>query len=156
MRLELIPPEPQSGVLTLELRSPQWVRGWDLNPRPSGYEPDELPIAPPRSMPMFLFVRKHGNAGPALAEISPLCVRRSPVPALEPPEGFEPSSMRSTNPPFCLLNYGGAIGITNCILYAIINWRREERYHRNSSYGKEYIRRCRLCSSCTSLSSRCL
>src|SRR5882762_8044928 len=20
-----------------------WLRGWDLNPRPSGYEPDELP-----------------------------------------------------------------------------------------------------------------
>ena len=44
-RLELVFPGPQPGVLTLELRSPQWVRGWDLNPRPSGYEPDELPTA---------------------------------------------------------------------------------------------------------------
>ena len=27
-----------------ELRRPQnWLRGRDLNPRPSGYEPDELP-----------------------------------------------------------------------------------------------------------------
>lgn len=93
-------------------------------------------LLPPRSMPMFLFVRKHGNAGPALAEISPLCVRRSPVPALEPPEGFEPSSMRITDPPFCRLNYGGMIGITNCISYAIINWRREERCHRNSPTRK--------------------
>ena len=23
--------------------SQKWLRGWDLNPRPSGYEPDELP-----------------------------------------------------------------------------------------------------------------
>ena len=45
MRFELIPPEPQSGVLTLELRSPQWVRGWDSNPRLPGYEPGELPTA---------------------------------------------------------------------------------------------------------------
>ena len=27
-----------------------WLRGWDLNPRPSGYEPDELPgCSTPRS-----------------------------------------------------------------------------------------------------------
>jgi len=25
------------------LSSKKWERGWDLNPRPSGYEPDELP-----------------------------------------------------------------------------------------------------------------
>ena len=24
-------------------RGDAWWRGWDLNPRPSGYEPDELP-----------------------------------------------------------------------------------------------------------------
>ena len=28
---------------SLVLRSLNWLRGWDLNPRPSGYEPDELP-----------------------------------------------------------------------------------------------------------------
>ena len=27
-----------------------WLRGLDLNQRPSGYEPDELPSAPPRDM----------------------------------------------------------------------------------------------------------
>jgi hypothetical protein len=28
----------------------KWLRGWDLNPRPPGYEPDELPTAPPRDI----------------------------------------------------------------------------------------------------------
>ena len=28
--------------------SMMWLRGLDLNQRPSGYEPDELPTAPPR------------------------------------------------------------------------------------------------------------
>ena len=27
-----------------------WLRGLDLNQRPSGYEPDELPAAPPRDI----------------------------------------------------------------------------------------------------------
>src|SRR5262245_54805532 len=27
----------------LHVRCSRWWRGWDLNPRPSGYEPDELP-----------------------------------------------------------------------------------------------------------------
>jgi hypothetical protein len=32
-----------------------WLRGWDLNPRPSGYEPDELPGC---STPRFCSNRK--------------------------------------------------------------------------------------------------
>ncbi len=31
-----------------------WLRGLDLNQRPSGYEPDELPAAPPRDI-MLIF-----------------------------------------------------------------------------------------------------
>ena len=33
----------KAQVTDLGLRCCRWWRGWDLNPRPSGYEPDELP-----------------------------------------------------------------------------------------------------------------
>ena len=36
-----------------------WLRGWDLNPRPSGYEPDELPgCSTPRSEFFILAEKK--------------------------------------------------------------------------------------------------
>ena len=35
-----------------------WLRGRDLNPRPSGYEPDELPGC---STPRFTYADKHGE-----------------------------------------------------------------------------------------------
>ena len=38
---------PQEDATTLTAK-PFWKRGLDLNQRPSGYEPDELPTAPPR------------------------------------------------------------------------------------------------------------
>ena len=39
-----------------------WLRGWDLNPRPSGYEPDELPgCSTPRSR-MFNIVGSSDTA----------------------------------------------------------------------------------------------
>jgi hypothetical protein len=42
----------------VEVTGPFWLRGWDLNPRPSGYEPDELPdCSTPRQ------VRAAGPAG---------------------------------------------------------------------------------------------
>jgi hypothetical protein len=36
-----------------------WLRGRDLNPRPSGYEPDELPGC---STPRFIYVDKQGES----------------------------------------------------------------------------------------------
>jgi hypothetical protein len=35
-----------------------WLRGRDLNPRPSGYEPDELPGC---STPRFIYADKDGE-----------------------------------------------------------------------------------------------
>ena len=38
-----------------------WLRGRDLNPRPSGYEPDELPGC---STPRSIYANKQGESKP--------------------------------------------------------------------------------------------
>ena len=41
----------------VERMGDNWGQGWDLNPRPSGYEPDELPTAPPCYIGGVLWLR---------------------------------------------------------------------------------------------------
>ena len=79
----------------VERMGDNWGQGWDLNPRPSGYEPDELPTAPPcyttLEVPTGLEPVHNGFAIRRLTSLAKEPYRRSLV------------AERATNPPFTLL-----------------------------------------------------
>lgn len=79
----------------VERMGDNWGQGWDLNPRPSGYEPDELPTAPPcyitLEVPTGLEPVHNGFAIRRLTSLAKEPYRRSFV------------AERATNPPFTLL-----------------------------------------------------
>ena len=73
-----------------------WLRGLDLNQRPSGYEPDELPTAPPRDL-----VEREGfePSKPEAADLQSAPFNHSGIPPrivitnkLELAKGIEPST----------------------------------------------------------------
>ncbi len=113
----LEPSDPRHEKTLGSLRSQglrTWLRGKDSNQRPPGYEPDELPTAPPRDIKYL--VRKtgaedrgrtgtvgkdHGILSPACLPIPPLrqVLRKNLLPnvlRLAPRVGLEPTAYRLT------------------------------------------------------------
>src|SRR6266566_786647 len=75
-----------------------WLRGLDLNQRPSGYEPDELPGC---STPPSTFVNEDGESklkkADAIGSQKAATCRRTPqISKLAPAVGFEPTTNRLT------------------------------------------------------------
>ena len=48
--LKHIQQKKRESITQIRYELSKWLRGKDLNQRPSGYEPDELPTAPPRDI----------------------------------------------------------------------------------------------------------
>ncbi len=77
-----------------------WLRGPDLNQRPPGYEPDELPTALPRDIILLNWCRRPGSNRYAQKGHGILSPGRLPIPPLRqklaPRVGLEPTTYRLT------------------------------------------------------------
>jgi hypothetical protein len=100
--------------LTCPFLGASWLRGWDLNPRPSGYEPDELPDCStsrnqPSTDPQPQASAVWGPRGSATSPVTETAAAGKVTPRMAPgtapsPAGWRPSPpappcRRSPSPP---------------------------------------------------------